>query len=99
MPSMQEFHLRPSWRFRRTLNQQNVTIGGWPTPKDVKNADRPDYVYENKDANDKMTDMTSDIYAQLKPVLQKIPAFERIIYRKLRLQDGFAADSQVHNAQ
>jgi hypothetical protein len=41
-------------------------------PKDVKNEGRPGKVYENKGQKDKMSETISDIYARLKPFLQKI---------------------------
>jgi len=50
--------------------------GGTP-PKDVKNADRTDYVYENKGTDDKMTDAEDDIFTQIARILQKSTAFFR----------------------
>jgi hypothetical protein len=48
---MEDSHLRPLWRL--TLNKaRNGTL----THKDVKNEDRPDYVYENKWVSDIMAD-------------------------------------------
>jgi hypothetical protein len=70
------FGLHPSWRFRHTLNQQKVTNGGRPPQKSIKNEGRSGNVYENKGSNDKLTETTSGICAQLNPILKKIKAWE-----------------------
>ena len=72
MPSREGSNLRPLWRFRHALNKQKVTYGGKVRPKDVKNEDRTDYVYENKQNHDKMSCEKSDIYVEVKRILQKI---------------------------
>jgi len=52
---------------------------GAAPPKDVKNADRPGYMYENKGTNDKMTDAKDDIFTQSARILQKLTAFFRYL--------------------
>jgi hypothetical protein len=61
-----------SRRFCHTLNQQKVSYGGPPPPKDVKYEERSGNVYENKGAIDRLSDEMSGICAWLKPILQKI---------------------------
>ena len=50
---MKDPRLRPLWRLTHTLIKVR---NGALTHKDVKNEDRPDYVYENKGAHDTMTE-------------------------------------------
>ena len=71
MPSREGSNLRPLWRFRHALNQQKVTCGRKVRPRDVKNEGRTDYVYENKQEHDKMSCEKSDIYVEVKRILQK----------------------------
>jgi hypothetical protein len=53
LQGMKNSRLRPLWRLTHTLIKVR---NGALTHKDVKNEDRPDYVYENKGVNDTMTD-------------------------------------------
>ena len=50
---MEDSRLRQLWRLTHTLIKVR---NGALTHKDVKNEDRPDYVYENKGVSDTMTD-------------------------------------------
>jgi hypothetical protein len=50
---MKDSRLRPLWRLTNPLIKVR---NGALTHRDVKNEDRPDYVYENKAENDTMTD-------------------------------------------
>jgi hypothetical protein len=53
MQRMKDPRLRQLWRLTNTLIKvRNRAL----THKDVKNEDRPDYVYENKGERDKMDD-------------------------------------------
>jgi len=56
-----------------------VAAWGQRTPKDVKNADRPGYIYEKKDTHDKMTEAKDDIFTQIARILQKSTAFFRYL--------------------
>jgi hypothetical protein len=64
------------WRNAAALltvfHPETTHTGNHSTPKDVKNEGRPGYVYENKRVIDKMPETISDIFARLKPFLQKI---------------------------
>ena len=53
MQRMEDSSLRQLWRLTDTLIKVR---NGALTHKDVKNKDRPDYVYENKGDDDKMAD-------------------------------------------
>ena len=53
------------------LKQTTITCGGKIRPRDVKNEGRTDYVYENKQEHDKMSCEKSDIYVEVKRILQK----------------------------
>ncbi len=54
MQIMEDSRLRQLWRLTHTLIKvRNRAL----THKDVKNEDRPDYVYENKVASDTMADI------------------------------------------
>jgi hypothetical protein len=74
---MKSSRRRPSWRLNHSLNRQEVTCGEPAFPRDVKNEDRSDYVYENDRQHDKMPDDFAGIYTQLKLILHKIADFER----------------------
>ncbi len=50
---MEDSSLRQLWRLTNVLFKVR---NGALTHKDVKNEDRPDYVYENKGVSDTMTD-------------------------------------------
>jgi hypothetical protein len=65
-----------SRRFCHTLNQQKVTCGAPPPPKDVKNEGRSGNVYENKGSIDRLSEEMSGICAWSKPILQKITDWE-----------------------
>ena len=53
MQRMEDSSLRQLWRLTNVL----FKVGnGALTQRDVKNEDRPDYVYENKGVSDTMTD-------------------------------------------
>src|ERR1039458_3189063 len=64
------------WRNAAALltvfHPETTHTGSHSTPKDVKNEGRSGKVYENKGANDKMSERMSDICARLRPFLQKI---------------------------
>ena len=53
MPSRKAFNLRLSWRIRHTQKRQKVISGELAGLRDVKNEDRPGYVYENTWNSDK----------------------------------------------
>jgi len=53
MQRMEDSSLRQLWRLTDVLFKVR---NGALTHKDVKNEDRPDYVYENKVVSDTMTD-------------------------------------------
>ena len=53
MHSTEDCSLRQLWRLTNVLFKVR---NGVLIHKDVKNEDRPDYVYENKGVNDTMTD-------------------------------------------
>jgi hypothetical protein len=53
MQITEDSRLRQLWQLTHTLIK--ITNGALPH-KDVKNEDRPDYVYENKGESDKMDD-------------------------------------------
>ena len=58
---MEDSSLRPLWRLTNTL----IKARNWArTRRDVKNEDRPDYVYENKGEDDKMDDYRADFFAE-----------------------------------
>jgi hypothetical protein len=57
---MKDSRLRPLWRLTHTLIKVR---NGALTHKDVKNEDRPDYVYENKVESDTMADILSGFLA------------------------------------
>jgi hypothetical protein len=58
---MEDSRLRQWWRLTNTLIKvRNEAL----THKDVKNEDRPDYVYENKGEGDKMDDNRADFLAE-----------------------------------
>jgi len=61
MASRKDSHSRSWCRFRHSLNQQKVTFGTEPWQRDVKNEDRTDYVYENKDMHDKVSGRNAGI--------------------------------------
>ena len=68
MQRMEASNLRQLWRLTNTLIRIRE---GALTRKDVKNADRPGYVTENKGDNDIMTDTQSDSLSENTQVLQK----------------------------
>ncbi|MGA3167929.1 MAG: hypothetical protein ABSF14_17620 [Terriglobia bacterium] len=53
MQNIEDSSLRQLWRLTNVLFKVR---NGVLIHKDVKNEDRPDYVYENKGVNDTMTD-------------------------------------------
>ncbi|MGA3168748.1 MAG: hypothetical protein ABSF14_21820 [Terriglobia bacterium] len=57
---MKDSCLRPLWRLTHTLIKVR---NGALIQRDVKNEDRPDYVYENKVASDTMADILSGFLA------------------------------------
>ena len=58
---MEDSRLRQLWQLTNTLiNVRNGAL----THKDVKNEDRPDYVYENKGESDKMDENPSGFLAE-----------------------------------
>ena len=57
---MEDSSLRQLWRLTNVLFRVR---NGALTHKDVKNEDRPDYVYENKGASDTMTENQYDFLA------------------------------------
>jgi len=48
-------------RFRHASNQQKVTRAAVLKQRDVKNEDRTDYVYENKEMHDNMSGQNAQI--------------------------------------
>jgi hypothetical protein len=77
--NVEEFNFCPLRRIRHLLNQQKVRIWHRRGRKNKNYYDRSQYVYENKQHNDKMTGKFADFCAQLKPflpILQKITGFE-----------------------
>ena len=58
---MEDSRLRQLWRLTNTLIKVR---NGALTHKDVKNEDRPDYVYENKGESDKMDENPSGFLAE-----------------------------------
>jgi hypothetical protein len=58
---MEDSRLRQLWRLTNVLFKVR---NGALTHKDVKNEDRPDYVYENKGEDDKMDDYRADFFAE-----------------------------------
>jgi hypothetical protein len=69
------FNSRP-WRFRHPSKQQKVTLRKAFLQRDVKNEDRPGYIYENTWPHDKLSCKMSKICTDLKPILQKLPPCE-----------------------
>jgi hypothetical protein len=69
--------LHPFWRFRHSLNQQKVAFGDGANKKMLINHERSWNVYENNRINDTVPEKNTDIFARMKPVLQKIAAFGR----------------------
>jgi hypothetical protein len=66
-------------RSRHPLNQQKVRTWHWSGRKNENYFVRSQYVYENKQNDDKMTGKFAVFCAQLKPfsqILQKIAGFE-----------------------
>jgi hypothetical protein len=59
---MKDPRLRPLWQLTHTLIKVR---NGALTHKDVKNEDRPDYVYENKGTSDKMDDNRADFVTEI----------------------------------
>jgi len=57
---MKDSRLRQLWRLTHTLIKVR---NGALIQRDVKNEDRPDYVYENKVASDTMADILSGFLA------------------------------------
>jgi hypothetical protein len=47
------------------LRQTKSHLRGTTTPRDVKNEDRPGYVYENKGGNDKMSGEKHGFYTKM----------------------------------
>ena len=72
MPSWKAFNLRLSWRIRHTQKRQKVISGKLTCLRDVKNEDRPGYVYEITDNSDKMSLRNAHILRKLTRVLQKV---------------------------
>jgi hypothetical protein len=76
---VEDFNFCPLRRIRHLLNQQKVRIWRWRGRKNKNCYDRSQYVYENKQNDDKMTMKFADFWAQCKPflqILQKIAGFE-----------------------
>ncbi len=65
MQRMEDSSLRQLWRFTNVLFKVR---NGALTPKDVKNEDRPDYVYEKKGTRDTMTENRHDFLAENAPI-------------------------------
>jgi hypothetical protein len=58
---MEDSSLRPLWRLTNTL----IKARNWArTRRDVKNEDRPDYVYENKGEHDTMSCNRDDLLSE-----------------------------------
>ena len=76
MWKVEDFNIGPLRRIRHPLNQQKVRIWRWSGRKNKNYYDRTQYVYENKQNDDKMTGTFADICAQLRPLLQKIAGLE-----------------------
>ena len=72
MPSREGSKFRPLWRIRRTFNKQKVTHGDQSTKKMLPSDVRSRNVYENKGNVDKMSDEKSDIFGNVRRILQKI---------------------------
>jgi hypothetical protein len=61
MQRMEDSSLRQLWRLTNVLFKVR---NGALTRRDVKNEDRPDYVYENKGASDTMSGNRDDFLAE-----------------------------------
>jgi hypothetical protein len=61
MQRMEDSSLRQLWRLTNVLFKVR---NGALTRRDVKNEDRPDYVYENKGMSDTMPENQSDFVAE-----------------------------------
>jgi hypothetical protein len=70
-------HPRPWGGASDPQNKQKVRIWELLRPRDVKNADRSDYVYENKGKHDKMSTEIAEILHKFMYVLQKIAHLQR----------------------
>jgi hypothetical protein len=60
---MEDSSLRHLWRLTNMLFRVR---NGALAPRDVKNEDRPGYVYENKDDNDKMSIEKPAFYTKMR---------------------------------
>jgi hypothetical protein len=77
--NVEDFNICPLRRIRHPLNQQKVRIWPWSGRRNKNCYDRSQYVYENKQNDDKMTGKFAYFGAQSKPflqILQKIAGFE-----------------------
>jgi hypothetical protein len=63
---MKASHFRPLRRTLHPSDKRKVTYGSLLLPKEVKNEGRSGDVYENKGSHDKLPEVVSGIYAQLK---------------------------------
>jgi len=67
MQRMEDSSLRQLWRLTNVLFKVR---NGALTRRDVKNEDRPDYVYENKRADDTMPENQHDFLAENAQILR-----------------------------
>jgi len=75
-------------------NKQKVRNGKSLRSRDVKNDDRPDYIYENKGNRDKMSTAIAEILHKFMHVLQKSAHWEGQFAGKLRFRGLQAARLQ-----
>ena len=76
MPSREGSNLRPLWRILRISNKHKVTHGDQSTKKMLLSDIGSGNVYENKGNGDKMSDEKSDIFGNVRRILQKIADLE-----------------------
>jgi len=85
---------RPLGGASNPKNKQKVRNGKSLRSRDVKNDDRPDYVYENKGDHDKMSSVIAEILHKFMHVLQKIAHSEGQFAGELRFRGLHAVPLQ-----
>jgi hypothetical protein len=68
-------------------NKQKVGNGEPLRSRDVKNDDRPDYIYENKGNHDKMSTAIAEILHKFMHMLQKIARWQGQFAGELRFRE------------
>jgi len=85
---------RPLGGASNPKNKQKVRNGKSLRSRDVKNDDRPDYIYENKENHDKMSTTIAEILHKFVHVLQKSARWQGQFAGELRFRGLQAARLQ-----